>query len=215
MIRKGGGLPERAKQRWRQVYERSSYRELPWFSSTPFGWVETAVKERWLERGGRILDLGCGAGTNSLFLARSGYRAQGIDLAPAAIAAATRRAASSGLSAEFEVADALRLPFPRRRFDGAIDVGCFHTLPVPLRGAYRRELARVLRPGGRYVLAWVAREYTSALGPPHRPSMEEVVKVFEPEFQILRTEFLAGRWGRIPAYGAVMERRSRRQPPPR
>ena len=147
MVRKAGGLPEQAKRQWRQVYERASYRDLPWFSARPFGWIEKAAAEGWIRRGGRVLDVGCGAGTNSLFLARSGYRPSGIDLAPAAIAAASKRASGAALSAEFQVADALRMPFPRGRFDGAIDVGCFHTLPIRLRAAYCRELSRVLRPG--------------------------------------------------------------------
>ncbi|MCI4358519.1 MAG: class I SAM-dependent methyltransferase [Thermoplasmata archaeon] len=214
MVRRRG-LPEPARRRWRQVYEQTPYRQLPWFSSRPFEWIRRSVSQHWLADGGRVLDVGCGAGTNSLFLARSGYRVSGIDVAPSAISAAAGRARRLRTRADFRVADALALPYPRSRFAGAIDVGCFHTLPIRSRTRYVSELARVLRPGGRLALAWVAREYTRPLGPSHRPSVSEVTGVFEERFQFLRTEFLGGRWGRIPAYGALLERRAIRQPPPR
>ncbi len=173
------------------------------------------VTDGWFAAGDRILDVGCGAGTNSLFLDRSGLQVTGVDLAPSAIAAARARAARTGRAVDFRVADALDLPFRRGSFDGAIDVGCFHTLPIPLRGRYVEELARVLRPGGRFALTWVAREHTAKFGPPHRPSVAEVAVAFEERFRFDRAEYRAGRWGRIPSYGARLIRRSSRQPPPR
>ena len=209
------GLPEPAQQRWRELYRNSDYRALPWFSRQPFPWVAEAVSKTWIARGSKVLDVGCGAGTNSLFLARSGYRVAGIDLAPAAIEAAKGRAARQDLRVDFRVADVLRLPFPRGHFGGAIDIGCFHTLPVNLRSQYEAELARVVRPGGRFAIAWAAREFTASLGPPHRLSLEEGAAVLEGRFQFLRTAFLSGWKGRISSYGALLERRVGRQPPPR
>ncbi len=162
-----------------------------------------------------MLDIGCGAGTNVLFLARSGFRASGVDLAPAAIAAARARASRLDLSADFQVGDALRLPYPARRFGGLFDYGCFHTIPVRFRKAYSRELARVLRPGGRYVLAWVGRESGQKFGPPHRPSLEEATAAFEEEFLFLRTEFIPARGGSFSNYCALLERRRGPRPRPR
>ncbi|MCI4349714.1 MAG: class I SAM-dependent methyltransferase, partial [Thermoplasmata archaeon] len=110
--------------------------------------MRKTVESGGLVRGSRVLDIGCGAGTNALFLARSGFRTSGIDLAPGAIRAGQKRAGDAGLDVDFRVGDALRLPFPRARFGGLIDIGCFHTLPVRLRKQYADEAARVLRPGG-------------------------------------------------------------------
>ena len=136
----------------------------------------------------------------------------GIDLAQGAIRAAQGRATRLGLDIDFRVGDALRLPYSKRFFGGLVDVGCFHTLPLELRSSYARELARVLRPAGHYVLAWVAREYGATFGPPHRPSLEEVAATFEEEFLFRRTEFHPASRNPLPAYYALLERRSRSRP---
>jgi SAM-dependent methyltransferase len=209
------GLPESLKAGWRRTYATTAYHKLPWFSPHPYPWLRRAVEEGWLRRGGRVLDVGCGAGTNSLFLARSGFRVSGVDLAPGAIEAARARAARRGLSVDFQAGDALRLPYPPKSFEGLLDVGCFHTLPIPLRRTYSRELARVLRPGGRYILAWVGRESDQGFGPPHRPSLEEATAAFEEEFLFLRTEFAPARGGSFSDYRALLERRRLPRPPPR
>jgi SAM-dependent methyltransferase len=212
--------PAATRESWRQAYEETHYRELPWFSPRPYPWVVAGVEAGWWRRGARILDLGCGAGTNSLYLARSGFRAYGVDLADAAIAAARERAAKARIRADFRVGDVLRLPFPPGFFGGAIDIGCFHTQPVRLRRAYAREVARVLKPRSTFALSWVAREYRGTVGPPHRPSVEEVSEALEPEFLFRQIEFRASAAGRVlknapSVYCACLGRRSFPRPPAR
>jgi SAM-dependent methyltransferase len=217
MARKDTGLPPTIVRQWNAMYSQNAYHELPWFSPRPYPWVVRAVEDGWFRPGARVLDVGCGAGTNSLYLASRGFHVTGIDVAAAAIEAAESRARRRGVEVEFRVADALDLPFAAGRFGGAIDVGCFHTLPPELRRGYARSLARVLRRGGRHALTWVAREETKEWGPRHRPSLGEVTEALEPEFIFRSTEFWPnprGRSGRrsLAAYGAILERRSRPQP---
>ncbi len=211
MARSRPGVSEAHREQWGRTYERTPYRDLPWFSPRPYGWLRRAVAERWFRPGTRVLDIGCGAGTNSLFLARAGFRVSGVDLAPRAIEAARRRARSLGLQVDFRAEDALRLPYRDRSFGAMVDVGCFHTLPIPLRGAYSRELGRVLRPRGSYLLSWIGREATQEFGPPHRPSVEEAAATFEEQFVFRKTEYEA----RFAVYHALLERRSSPQPPRR
>ncbi len=208
-------LPRAQQERWEETYRSTPYRDLPWFSARPYPWLERGVRERWFRPRTRVLDVGCGAGTNSLFLARSGFRVSGVDLAPAAIEAARRRAGRAGLAVDFRSGDALRLPYPDRTFGGAVDVGCYHTIPIRLRPAYSREIARVVRPGGRYLVSWIGRESTQPRGPPHRPSLEETARAFEREFLFLRTEIERLHRGPSTAYRALLQRRSTPQPPPR
>ena len=202
------------REAWRATYEKNSYDQLPWFEPGPSPPVKLAVGEAFLPKGGEILDIGCGAGSNVLFLAANGYRAHGIDLSPGAVAAARARASESHLNADIQEGDALSLRFPDRSLDGIVDHGCFHTLPLSRREDYARETRRVLRPGGGFVLAWVAREHRGPMGPPHRPSLAEVTGAFESRFLFTRVGFSPGREEREPpSYFGFLTRRSRPYPP--
>jgi len=100
---------------------------------------------------GRAIDLGCGTGTNAVYLARHGWSSVGVDFAGRAIAKARRRAHDAGVSCTFVVGDvaALEVPGP---FDLALDIGCLHSIPAGGRAAYATGLARVVPPGGTYLL---------------------------------------------------------------
>lgn len=210
------GSSARVREQWRSTYEATPYHELPWFSPDPSPLVVRAVVEGFLPRPCAVLDVGCGAGSNVLYLARQGFESHGVDLSPGAVRAANDRAREANLTIDVRVGDGLDLGFPSARFGGVIDHGCFHTLPVRRRPDYAREISRVLRPGGAFVLSWVAREHTRATGPRHRPSLEEVTRTFEGRFLFARTEFHPGGEDRGPSvYDAWLVRRTAPQPPPR
>lgn len=100
---------------------------------------------------GRALDLGCGTGTNAVYLARHGWSAVGVDFAGRAIAKARRRARDAGVSVTFLVGDVTRLAVPGP-FDLALDIGCLHSIAASGRPGYAVGLARVVRPGATYLL---------------------------------------------------------------
>jgi SAM-dependent methyltransferase len=109
---------------------------------------------------GSALDLGCGTGTNAITLARHGWQAAGVDFSPKAIRAARRKAKQAGLKIDFFCADATDLGILTGPFDYVLDIGCLFTLKEPARALYARELARLLRPGGDYMLyAWLPRPW--------------------------------------------------------
>ena len=198
------------------TYRTTPYYELPWFDSDPSPQVVRAVDEGFLKPGTAVLDIGCGAGSNVLFLARRGFEAHGIDLSPDAVAAAKDRARAKALSVDVRVGDALAIDAADSRFAGAIDNGCFHGLPVRRRTEYSREVARIVRPGGAFVLSWIGREEERERGPPHRPSLGEVTRAFEDRFLFARTTFhSAEERGGAAVYDAWLVRRTKPQPPPR
>jgi SAM-dependent methyltransferase len=198
------------------TYEKTPYDQLPWFEPGPSVGVQRAVDEGFLPEGGEVLDVGCGAGSNVLFLAGRGYRVHGIDLSPGAVAAARSRAALAHLTVDIQEGDALALSFPDASLDALIDNGCFHTLPLSRRERYAEEVYRVLRVRGSFVLSWVAREHTGSRGPPHRPSLAEVTALLESRFLFVRTGFHpSSEEGEPPTYFALLSRRSAPYPPPR
>ncbi|NEQ42564.1 MAG: methyltransferase domain-containing protein [Leptolyngbya sp. SIOISBB] len=114
-----------------------------------------------------ILDAGCGIGGSALYLCDR-YQAQvsGVTLSPAQADRATERAELAGLSdrTEFLVADVLHTPFPDEQFDfiWSMESGEHY----PDKGQFFQESYRLLKPGGRLLMAtWCHRPTNSLAGP--------------------------------------------------
>jgi SAM-dependent methyltransferase len=103
----------------------------------------------------RVLDVGCGDGALVRAAVSRGAEATGVDPDPAMLSAARECAASAGVRATFQEGRIERLPFPDASFDivTAVTVLCF----VSNAGAAVREMARVLRPGGRLIIGELGR----------------------------------------------------------
>jgi cyclopropane fatty-acyl-phospholipid synthase-like methyltransferase len=114
---------------------------------------------------GRLLDAGCGTGENALLAASRGADVTGVDVAPTAIARARAKASERGLSARFEVADALDLGRLGLTVDTVIDSGVFHVFSDEDRVRYVASLAAVLRPGGVCYLMCFSDRQPGTWGP--------------------------------------------------
>src|SRR5262249_32361207 len=98
-------------------------------------------------RGLKVLEIGCGLGTDGAQFAAAGADYTGVDLTEAAIDLAGKRFALSDLKGEFRVADAENLDFADDSFDLVYSHGVLHH--TPNIEAAVREIHRVLKPGGR------------------------------------------------------------------
>ena len=104
----------------------------------------------------RVLEVGCGLGTDGAQFAKAGADYTGIDLTEAAVGLARRRFELFNLPGTFRVADAEKLDFPDNSFDLVYSHGVLHHTPNTA-GAIR-ELHRVLRPGGRALVMLYHRD---------------------------------------------------------
>lgn len=97
-------------------------------------------------RGKRLLEIGCGMGTDLLQFARGGARCTAIDLTPRHVEITRHRFQLYGANGAFMISDGERLPFHSDSFDVVYSNGVLHHTP-DTAGAIR-EVHRVLRPGG-------------------------------------------------------------------
>lgn len=100
---------------------------------------------------GRILDAGVGTGRNIPFYPPDAS-VVGVDLSPAMLARAKRRARRLGRAVDLRLMDVTRLDLPDRSFDAAVASFLFCVLPSELQVPALREIVRVLKPGGTFRL---------------------------------------------------------------
>lgn len=157
----GASAEARSADAWNQRYLTG---DIPWDSGIVPPEV-VALAGSSLLRPGWALDLGCGSGLNTRYLARQGFRAVGIDLAHSALVRAARAARAEDLPAHFCLGDASDLSFLRVHATFALDIGCLHAIPAAARAGYIRSLADHLLPGAFYLLyAFVPEGADAAIG---------------------------------------------------
>lgn len=131
---------------------------------------------------GTALDIGCGTGTTSIYLAQRGWRVTGIDFIAMAIRRASQKAAAANVKVAFHVADITRLDFLHDPFDLVIDIGCLHNLTPEQQTAYSLTLTRLTRPGANFALYAFGPRLLR--GRQVGLTSEDVAGRFRPSFQV-------------------------------
>jgi tocopherol O-methyltransferase len=142
-----------------------------------------------------ILDVGCGIGGSSLYLAEKfNAAATGITLSPVQANRATERAAAAGINARFQVADALAMPFA----DGSFDL--VWTLEsgehMPDKRQFLQECCRVLKPGGTLLMATWCNRPTE---PPNQPLTADEQKHLQDIYRVYCLPYVVS----LPEYEAI------------
>ena len=182
--------------------ERYVAGDTPWDTGKPDEHLVAFLRSSPVERG-RALDVGCGTGTNALWLAEQGFAVLGVDLAPSGIEKARAKAAGLGRDCRFALADFLRDEVSGCPFDLVFDRGCFHVFDEARdRARFAQHVASLLKAGGRWLsligsTEGPAREF----GPPRR-SARDVIGAIEPELEILELRSIEFR-GDLPTPAAA------------
>ncbi|WP_018602073.1 class I SAM-dependent methyltransferase [Mycobacterium sp. 155] len=97
---------------------------------------------------GKALDVGCGTGDNSIYLAQQGWRVTGVDFVATAVDKARTKAAKQGVDVRFLQADATQLSTAAvdRDFTLIVDSGCLHGMSTEDRDAYAQQITAVAAP---------------------------------------------------------------------
>ena len=131
--------------------ERYAAGMVPWDDDLPPPELVALVDK---QAAGRALDLGCGYGRSSIYLAQHEWLVDGVDFVPQAVEEAQRRAADAGVEKQtrFHTADVSDLSFLDGPYDLALDIGCMHAMSLAELNSYRDGILRLLPDGAIYLL---------------------------------------------------------------
>jgi ubiquinone/menaquinone biosynthesis C-methylase UbiE len=143
---KAGETPTAQQRRVWDKQAPSYDRQIAFFERIQFGGGREWVCSR---ATGSVLEVAIGTGRNLPFYS-AGVQITGIELSPAMLAIARRRACDLGIEADLRDGDAEALPFADNSFDTAVCALSLCTIPDPAQAI--AEMARVLKPGGTLLL---------------------------------------------------------------
>lgn len=139
----------RSQSKWERRYREHPSASFGWYLDHPPDQLVDLVERRLsLSDRGAALDLGCGPGVASNYLAGFFGSVVGVDISLSAVRQARDRVRIGGATPTFVVAAAPILPFGDETFSLEFDRGCLQCLPRRQWKAYFAEAARLLRPGG-------------------------------------------------------------------
>lgn len=174
----------RLLENWDSRYRGDA--KAPWDKGAPSSHLKTAVESGEVKPG-RAVVLGCGTGTNALYLARKGFDVSAIDVAPTALNLAEEKAAKAKLKVRWLLADVLAPPVDLDAFDFIFDRGCYHGVRRGNAKGYVDTARRLSKPGSQIlILAGNANEERH-YGPP-RVKEEELRGDFTPDFEFVRLD---------------------------
>ena len=166
--------------------ERYSTGDTPWDSGRPSKELERILQEGWVGPC-RVLEMGCGTGTNAVFLAQRGFDVTAIDTVAQAIEQGKAKAVEAGVDVRFLQADTLELPDLGPAFPFVFDRGLYHILRSIDLKAFVEALRRVTEPASVYLtLTGNANEPAPEEGGPPLLHAHEICLEFSPLFDLIQ-----------------------------
>lgn len=146
------------KSRWNERYQSG---DIPWDTGDPSSELIRTVQEEGILPC-RVLELGCGTGSNAIWLAQQGFDVTAVDISPLALEQARQKAASAGVSIRYLEADVLDAPLLGPPFPFFFDRGCYHVVRRIDVDKFLFSLERLTQPGTiGLILTGNAKENTS------------------------------------------------------
>lgn len=151
-----------------------------WDAGRPSGELQRVV-EQGIVPAGRAIDLGCGSGTDAIYLASKGFEVTAIDIAPTALNQGKQKAEKAGVKVRWLLADVLAIP-NLEPYNFIFDRGCYHEVRIEGAKAYVDTIRKLSLTGTQFLLlAGNPNELTQRYSPP-QVTEEEIRADFSPLF---------------------------------
>lgn len=181
---------------WDRVYREYPLETLPWELGKPRETLVALVKKGQIKPG-KALDICCGAGTNTVYLAQQGFEVAAVEISKRALEYAKKKMNEAKIDIRFVLGSFVTLPFKDEEFDFVLDMGCFHHVEIKDRDKFIEGICRVLRRNkGQYLLIC----FSDKNGPAwNHFAREQIIGYFSPHFKVLSLEH----FGSIEADGDI------------
>lgn len=210
-------MAEQKQDRIRQEQFEAHYRAktTPWDLGRPDFNLIDAVTEKSIASC-RALDIGCGSGHNSIWLAEQGFQVTGVDVSRTALQKAKENASKADVKCTFLLVSFLEDEVPGAPFGFIFDRGCWHLHEFEGRKQFAERVAYYLEEGGLWLsIIGSADEPPRGPGPlagPPRHSAYDIAVAVEPYFEILllsASHFDSNSSKPPKAWDCLMEKRNR------
>jgi SAM-dependent methyltransferase len=195
---------------WDDSY--ASGEPLPWDTGTPDPVLIETIGSCAIAPG-PALEIGCGTGTNAIYLAERGFEVVGVDISPVAVENARVKAQGR---CRFETVDFLNEAPPGGPFEFVFDRGCFHTFDEDReRSRFAQNVAAQLIGGGVWLSLIGSTEGPPRDAGPPRRNAREIINAIEPSLEILqlRSSEFGVRGEQLKAWLCVSRKRTIRAQP--
>jgi len=182
----------RMKNIWEKYYKATPLEKIPWQFTQADYFVKLIDSGK--VKPGTALDIGCGTGAKSIYLAKKRFEVTGIDISETAIKYAKENARKAKVKVEFIAADATDLSFlGDKQFDFVLDWANLHGIPKAKRRKYVIGIIKYTKKGGKLLLRCfskheVKRKFTHrTMGTIYLFSKKDIEELFKKHFKILET----------------------------
>jgi SAM-dependent methyltransferase len=190
---------------WDQAYRSGEYRKhwgIPYPSQELVGIAATIPSPETKI----AIDIGCGAGQETVFLAQLGFTTYGFDQSEEALKIATARAADAGVTVNFQLANILQLPLADQSVDFINDRGCLHVIGNEQRATYAKEMARILKPGGKLFIRGCRLEQELPFTPINQTIIDTYFSSAFAASSVLPIELIKGDREELPCHLVLLTR---------
>lgn len=170
------------KNFYETVYNISDEKKLSWYREDAPEFLRKLTKG--FKGTERVLDIGCGTGTNAVYLAKLGFKVTALDFVEKALKFAKKNAEKANVHIDFVHADIFNWKVPQT-FDIILDSGCLHNFRGSQREKYKNIVLRLMNNKSYFILAHFGRRlpFSLPIGPV-KCSKSEIISLFEPELQL-------------------------------
>lgn len=150
------------QKHWDDMYDRP-LENIPWEIKDPPKELVELIEHKVITNG-RALDIACGTGNYSFYLAEHGFSVVGVDFSKKALAIAEQQAKQNKLPVTFIYADVTKLAdfLPNEQFDFILDYSILHHIDPQLTNSYANQYVDLLKPGGKLLLVCYSEKYQDA-----------------------------------------------------